>query len=137
MSVTSALSPRTPEAATELGLAVHELGPAVHELGPAVHELVAQQIDLDEFTRRFLTSRVYMLCPVRPGLFVMSRPGGAAIVPVWSTARALRRVTGNYDWLAHTGRDLAARLPAGVGVLIDDGMPCPITLPSALLGSQW
>ena len=58
MTTTSAVTPWTPVAATELG--------------QAVHELVGQQIDLDEFTRRFLASRVYTLCPVRPGLFVMS-----------------------------------------------------------------
>ena len=88
---------------------------------------------VDEFTRRFLASRVYTLCPVRPGLFVMSRPGGAAIVPVWSTVRALRQVMGNYDWSARTGEDLILHLPAGVDVLIDDGMPCPIALSSAVL----
>jgi hypothetical protein len=106
---------------------------AATELGQAVYELVGHQIDLHEFARRFLASRVYTLCPVRPGLFVMSRPGGAAIVPVWSTVRALRQVTGNCDWLARTGRDLAARMPAGVDLLIDDGMPCPIALTSAVL----
>ena len=107
---------------------------AVPELGQAIHELVGHQIDLDEFTRRFLGARVYTLCPVRPGPFVMSLPGGAAIVPIWSTVRALRQVTGNYDWLAQTGRELVARLPAGVGVLVDDGLPCTITLtPSVLL----
>ena len=118
MTLTSALTP---------------MSPAATELGQAVHELVGQQIDLDEFTRRFLASRVYTLCPVRPGLFVMSRPGGAAIVPVWSTVRALRQVMGNYDWLARTGEDLILHLPAGVDVLIDDGMPCPIALSSAVL----
>jgi hypothetical protein len=102
-------------------------------LGQAVYELVGHQIDLDEFARRFLASRVYMLCPVRPGLFVMSRQGGAPIVPVWSTVRALRQVTGSCGWLARTGRDLVARIPAGVDVLIDDGMPCPIALTSAVL----
>ena len=119
MSVSSAKSAMTPMAAAELG--------------PAVHALVGHQIDLDEFVRRFLASRVYTLCPVRPGLFVLSRPGEASIVPVWSTVRALRRVTGNYDWMARTGWDLAAGIPAGADVLIDDGMSCPITLTSALL----
>jgi hypothetical protein len=119
MTVTSALTSGIPAAATELG--------------QAIHELVEHQIAVDEFTRRFLGSRVYTLCPVRPGLFVMSRPGGAAIVPVWSRVRALRQVMGNYDWFACTGEDLVARLPAGVGVLIDDGMPCPIALSSAVL----
>ena len=103
------------------------------ELGHAVHELVAHQIDLGEFTRRFLGARVYTLCPVSPGLFVMSRPSGSPIVPVWSTVRALRQVMGGYGWLACTGADLVAQLPAGVGVLIDDGLPCPIALPSTVL----
>jgi hypothetical protein len=103
------------------------------ELGHAVHELIGRQIDLDEFTRRFLTSRVYLLCPVRPGLFVMSRPAGPAIVPVWSTVRALRHVMRGYDWASCTGEDLVGRLPDGVGVLIDDGMPCPVTLPASVL----
>src|SRR5665811_1789945 len=49
---------------------------AVTELGQAMHELIARQIDLGEFTDRFLAARIYTLCPVRPGLFVMSRPGG-------------------------------------------------------------
>ena len=119
MSVSSATSAMTPDAAAELG--------------PAVHALVGHQIDLDQFARRFLASRVYTLCPVRPGLFVMSRPGKASIVPVWSTVRALRRVMGNFDWMARTGRDLAAGLPTGVDVLIDDGTSCPITLTAALL----
>jgi hypothetical protein len=117
MSLSSESTLSTPEVATELG--------------PAVYELVAQQIDVDEFTRRFLASRVYTLCPVNPGLFVMSRPGGSAIVPVWSTVRALRQVMGGFDWLACRGEELVAHLPDGVGVLIDDGMPCPIALPSA------
>lgn len=103
------------------------------ELSHAVHELVAHQIDVGEFTRRFLGSRVYTLCPVNPGLFVMSRPSGSAIVPVWSTVRALRQVMGGFDWLACSGEDLVVHLPVGVGVLIDDGMPCPIALPSAVL----
>ena len=119
MSLTRVSSPRSPEAANELGL--------------AVYELVAHQIDLDEFTRRFLVSRVYTLCPVRPGLFVMSRPGGLAIVPVWSTVRALRQAMGKYDWLARTGEDLILHLPAGVDVLIDDGMQSPVALPSSVL----
>ena len=119
MSVTTALTLTVPAAATELG--------------QAVHELVGHQIDVDEFTRRFLTSRVYTLCPVRPGLFVMSRPGGAPVVPVWSAVRGLRQVMGNYDWLARTGEEVVVDLPEGVGVLIDDGMPCPIVLPSAVL----
>ena len=103
------------------------------ELGQAIHELVGHQSDLDEFTRRFLASRVYTLCPVRPGLFVLSRPGLSAIVPVWSTVRALRQVLGNYDWFARTGEELILHLPAGVDVLIDAGMPCPIALSSAVL----
>ena len=49
---------------------------AATELGHAVHELVTRQIDIDGFVDRFLVSRVYVLCPVRSGLFVMSRPGG-------------------------------------------------------------
>ena len=80
-----------------------------------------------------MAARIYTLCPVRPGLFVMSRRGGTAIVPVWSTLRALRHAMGNYDWFARTGEDLVGRLPDGVGVLIDDGMPCPIALSSAVL----
>jgi len=119
MSITSASTLSTPEMATELG--------------HAIYELVAHQIDVDEFTRRFLASRVYTLCPVNPGLFVMSRPSGSAIVPVWSTVRALRQVMGGFDWQACTGEDVVVHLPDGVGVLIDDGMPCPITLPSAVL----
>lgn len=119
MSITTALTLGSAEAATELG--------------PALHELVRHQIDLDEFTRRFLASRVYMLCPVNPGLFVMSRPGGPAIVPVWSTARALRQVMGGFDWRACTGEDVVVNLPDGVGVLIDDGMPCPIALSAPVL----
>jgi hypothetical protein len=119
MSATGALTLRTPAAASELG--------------HAVHELVGRQIDVDEFVQRFLASRVYALSPVRPGLFVMSRPGAAPIVPVWSTVRALRQVMGGYGWLACTGADLVAQLPAGVGVLIDDGLPCPIALPSTVL----
>ena len=119
MSVTTALTPTASSFETTLG--------------PAVHELVTFRIDVDEFTRRFLAARVYTLCPVRPGLFVMSRPGDAAIVPVWSTLRALRQVMGNYDWFIRTGEDLIAHLPDGVGVLIDDGMPCPIGLSSAVL----
>ena len=128
MGVSSASTPVTSAAATSTD---------VPELGQAIHDLAGHQIDLDEFTRRFLGSRVYTLCPVRPGPFVMSLPGGAAIVPIWSTVRALRQVTGNYDWLAQPGGDLAARLPAGVGVLIDDGLPCPIALsPAVLLGHR-
>ena len=119
MSVTGALTLRTDAAATELG--------------PAVHELVTRQIDVDEFVDRFLASRVYALCPVRPGLFIMSRPGAAPIVPVWSTVRALRRVTGGFGWLACTGADLVVQLPDGVAILIDDGLPCPIALPSSVL----
>lgn len=106
---------------------------ATTELGHAVHELVEGQIDPDEFVRRFLTASVYTLCPVRPGLFVMSRPGGAAVVPVWSTVRSLRQVMGGFGWFACTGEDLVAQLPADVGILIDDGMPCPIALPSSRL----
>ena len=103
------------------------------ELGPAVHELVTRQIDIDGFVDRFLASRVYTLCPVRPGVFIMSRPGAAPIVPVWSTVRALRRVMGGFGWLACTGADLVVQLPAGVGFMIDDGLPCPIALPSSVL----
>jgi len=103
------------------------------ELGQAVHELVTQQIDIDRFVDRFLVSRVYVLCPVRPGLFVMSRPGAAPIVPVWSTIRALRHVMGGFGWLACTGAELVVQLPAGVGFLIDDGLPCPIALPASVL----
>jgi hypothetical protein len=103
------------------------------ELRPAVHELVTRQIDIDGFVDRFLASRVYTLCPVRPGVFIMSRPGAAPIVPVWSTVRALRRVMGGFGWLACTGADLVVQLPAGVGFLIDDGLPCPIALPSSVL----
>src|SRR5665647_3341170 len=103
------------------------------ELGHAVHELVTRQIDIDQFVDRFMVARVYALCPVRPGLFVMSRPGAAPIVPVWSTARALQQVMVGYGWRACTGADLVVQLPAGVGVLIDDGMPCPIALPSSVL----
>ena len=103
------------------------------ELGHAVHELVAHQIDVDEFARRFLASRVYTLSPVNPGLFVMSRPSGSAIAPVWSTVRGLRRVMGGFDWQACTGEDVVVHLPDGVGVLIDDGMPCPIALPASVL----
>ena len=106
---------------------------AATELGHAVHELVTRQIDIDGFVDRFLVSRVYVLCPVRPGLFVMSRPGGAPIVPVWSTIRALRHVMGGFGWLACTGAELVVQLPAGVGFLIDDGLPCPIALPSSVL----
>jgi hypothetical protein len=119
MSLTSAESVKTHQMATDLG--------------DAVHELVAHQIDVDEFTRRFLSSRVYTLCPVNPGLFVMSRPGGSAIAPVWSTVRALRRVMGGFDWLACTGEQVVVRLPDGAGVLIDGGMPCPVALPPAVL----
>jgi hypothetical protein len=114
---------RTAEAATG----------ATTELGQAIHELVGHQIDLHEFARRFLVSRVYALCPVVPGPFVMSRPGKAAIAPVWSTTRALRRVMGNCDWLACTGEDLVVQLPAGVEVLIDAGMPFPVVVPSGIL----
>jgi len=119
MSVTRTLTLRTDAAATELG--------------PAVHELVTRQIDIEGFVDRFLASRVYTLCPVRPGVFIMSRPGAAPIVPVWSTVRALRRVMGGFGWLACTGADLVVQLPAGVGFLIDDGLPCPIALPSSVL----
>lgn len=103
------------------------------DLSVAIHDLVSGRIDNDEFARRFLASRVFMLSPVRPGPFVMSPPGGAAVAPVWSTSRGLLHVMGGYEFLVSTGEDLAARLPDGVGVLIDDGMPCPIALPSALL----
>ena len=103
------------------------------ELGHAVHELVTRQIDIDQFADRFLAARVYALCPVRPGLFVMSRPGAAPIVPVWSTIRALRHVMGGFGWLACTGAELVAQLPDGVGFLIDDGLPCSIALPASVL----
>ena len=62
------------------------------ELGQAIHELVGQQIDLDEFARRFLISRVYTLSPVLPGLFVMSRPGRLPIVPLSKESRYSLRV---------------------------------------------
>jgi hypothetical protein len=104
---------------------------AATELGQAIYELVTQMIDPEEFKARFLAARIYTLCPVRPGLFVMSRPGGEAIVPVWSTVRALRRVMGNYDWCARTGRDLVDHLPAGARVLIDPGMSHSMTLPDS------
>ena len=106
---------------------------AATELGHAIHELVTRQIDIDQFVDRFLASRVYTLCPVRPGLFIMSRPGAAPIVPVWSTVRALRHVMGGFGWLACTGAELVVQLPAGVGFLIDDGLPCPIALPPSVL----
>lgn len=113
MTVTSALTLRN-DAATGLG--------------QAVHELTCHQVDLDEFTRRFLAARVYTLRPVRPGPFVMSCADGTAIVPVWSSLRGLRQVMGNYDWCARTGAELVVPLPAGVGVLIDAGMAHPIAL---------
>src|SRR5665647_702117 len=103
------------------------------ELGHAVHELVTRQIDIDQFVDRFMVARVYALCPVRPGLFIMSRPGAAPIVPVWSTIRALRHVMGGFGWLASTGAELVAQLPAGVGFLVDDGLPCSIALPASVL----
>jgi hypothetical protein len=103
------------------------------ELGHAIYELMSHQIALEEFAHRFMVSWVYALCPVSAGLFVMSRPDGAAVVPVWSTVRGLRKVMGNYDWSASLGEDLVEHLPDGVTVLIDDGMPCPVLLPSALL----
>jgi hypothetical protein len=102
-------------------------------LSTAVHELTVHLIDLDEFTQRLLSALVYTLCPVCPGLFVMSRPGGAAIVPVWSTTRALRQGMGNYDWSARTGEDLVDQLPPGVGILVDAGMPCPVEVPPSVL----
>jgi hypothetical protein len=106
-------------------------------LSNAIHELTARQMDLDEFTGRFLAARIYTLCPVRPGLFVMTRAGGAAFVPVWSTIRGLRQVMGRYDWSERTGEDLAAVLPAGVAVLLDAGFARPILLPpSALTAAQ-
>ena len=107
--------------------------PPASELGHAVHELLERQIDIDEFIHRFLAARVYALCPVHPGPFVMSRPGAAAVVPVWSTVRALQQVMVGYGWVACTGADLVVEIPVGVGVLIDDGLPCPIALPSAVL----
>jgi len=119
MSVTGALTLSTDAAPTELG--------------PAVHELVTRQIDVDEFVDRFLASRVYALCPVRPGPFIMSRPGASPIAPVWSTVRALRRVMGGFGWLACTGAELVAQLPDGVGFLIDDGLPCSIAIPASVL----
>lgn len=119
MTVISGLTPRTPAVPTELG--------------QPIHELVGRQIDVHEFARRFLTSRVYTLSPVFPGLFVMSRPGRPPIVPVWSTTRALRRVMVDFDWVARTGEDLVSYLPTGVEVLIDTGMPCPITVPARVL----
>lgn len=106
---------------------------AASELGDAVHQLVTRQVDVDEFIHRFLAARVYALFPVRPGLFVLSRPGAASVVPVWSTLRALRQVMDGYRWLACTGADLVVRLPAGVGILIDDGLPCPVALPPSVL----
>ena len=99
------------------------------ELGHSIHELVSRRIDLEEFRHRFLAARIYTLCPVRPGLFVMSRPQAAAIVPVWTTVRVLRQVMGNYDWCARRGGDVVDHLPAGVGVLIDGGMPHAMSLP--------
>src|SRR5665647_3580896 len=94
MSATGALTLTTDVAATELG--------------HAVHELVTRQIDIDQFVDRFLVAHVYALCPVSPGLFIMSRPGAAPIVPVWSTIRALRHVMGGFGWLACTGAELVA-----------------------------
>lgn len=119
MSATGALALTTDDVATELG--------------HAVHELVTRQIDIDQFVDRFLVARVYALCPVRPGLFIMSRPGSAPIVPVWSTIRALRHVMRGFGWLACTGAELVAQLPDGVGFLIDDGLPCSIALPASVL----
>jgi len=102
-------------------------------LSTAIHELIARQIDLDEFTHRFLAAGIYTLCPVRPGLFVMTRPDGASIAPVWSTSRAVRQVMGSCEWAERTGQDLVDHLPADVGVLIDAGLPHPIVLPSSAL----
>ena len=117
--------------------AVTSRSEGVTELGQAIHELITHRIDLDEFTHRFLAARIYTLCPVRPGVFVMSRPGGAVIAPVWSTVRALRQVMRSYDWVALTGEDLGDRLPAGVGVLIDAGMPHLIAVPpSAVMSAK-
>jgi len=117
--------------------AVTSRSEAETELGQAIHELITHRIDLDEFTHRLLAARIYTLCPVRPGVFVMSRPGGAVIVPVWSTVWTLRQVMGSYDWVGRTGQDLVDRLPAGVGVLIDAGMPHPIAVPpSAVMSAR-
>lgn len=127
MSATGGLTLTTDAAPTEVPTEVPR------ELGHAVHELVTRQIDIDQFVVRFLVARVYTLCPVRPGLFVMSRPGNAPIVPVWSTIRALRHVMGGFGWLACTGAELAAQLPDGVGFLIDDGLPCSISIPPSVL----
>lgn len=127
MSATGGLTLTTDAVPTEVPREVPR------ELGHAVHELVTRQIDIDQFVVRFLVARVYTLCPVRPGLFVMSRPGNAPIVPVWSTIRALRHVMGGFGWLACTGAELAAQLPDGVGFLIDDGLPCSISIPPSVL----
>src|SRR5450759_3382102 len=102
---------------------------AATELGPAVHELVTRQIDIDGFVDRFLASRVYTLCPVRSGVFIMSRPGAAPIVPVCSPVWSLRRVMVGLGLLAFTGADLVVPLPAGVVFLLYVLLPCPIALP--------
>jgi hypothetical protein len=80
------------------------------EPGQAIQELIVA-LDLDEFTSRFLASRIDTLCPVRPALFVLMRPGGASIAPVCSTIRALRIVMGSHDWSVRTGG--SGRSPSG------------------------
>lgn len=103
------------------------------ELGQAVHELESGQITIEAFIQVFLGATIYTLSPVCPSVFVMSRPGGSAIAPVWSTLRGLHRVMGGYESLARTGGVIVARVPPGVGVLVDGGLPCPVALPSSLL----
>src|ERR1035437_7758749 len=66
------------------------------EPGQAIQELIVA-LDLDEFTSRFLASRIDTLCPVRPALFVLMRPGAI--------------VMGSHDWSVRTGG--SGRSPSG------------------------
>ncbi|MDQ3577716.1 MAG: SseB family protein [Actinomycetota bacterium] len=84
-----------------------------------------------EFDAAFATAVVYArrTSDERPGVLVSMLPGKGQWVLAFSTPERLAALDQDTPWLSTSGADLLARLPQGIGVLLDVGEDHGLPLP--------
>lgn len=89
-------------------------------------------MDLDAFC----AARVFSPAPPRPGV-VSVDVEGRAVVPVFTSERALADAVGPCAYFSTTGLDLLGLLPDGVLMGLDPTGPCPLLLDPAVVRLEY